>query len=296
MTENMSCDAIDAVLPDYLERTMEPVLRQSAEAHISSCLRCSALVRDLAKIAAEARMLPELVPSRDLWKGIDARIAAPVIPLGAGQAAPRTAPPRRVRPAWMGIAAAALMMSTAGVTYFLTARTLTPARIAAGTAQPAPAVVLPVAESTTAGAVEGFTEPRAGESSDPRSVRPAASDVRPSAAGIETSPAVRPAARGGGVASFASETSQVRDAQTDVVYGREIEMLQRIARSREAQLDSSTVTVIERNLRVIDAAIEQSRAALARDPASGSLSDQLTRVLDKKVKLLRTAALLPAST
>jgi len=73
-------------------------------------------------------------------------------------------------------------------------------------------------------------------------------------------------------------------------------MLQRIARSREAQLDSSTVTVIERNLRVIDAAIEQSRAALARDPASGSLSDQLTRVLDKKVKLLRTAALLPAST
>jgi len=265
MTENMSCDAIDAVLPDYLERTMEPVLRQSAEAHISSCLRCSALVRDLGRITAEARMLPELVPSRDLWKGIDARIAAPVIPLGAGQAAPRTAPPRRVRPAWMGIAAAALMMSTAGVTYFLTARTLTPARIASGIAQPAPAVVLPVAEST-------------------------------SAAGIETSPAVRRAAKGGGVASFASETSQVRDAQTDVVYGREIEMLQRIVRSRKAQLDSSTVTIIERNLRVIDAAIEQSRAALARDPASGSLSDQLTRVLDKKVELLRTAALLPAST
>jgi hypothetical protein len=65
---------------------------------------------------------------------------------------------------------------------------------------------------------------------------------------------------------------------------------------RKTQLDSSTVLIIERNLRIIDAAIEQSRAALARDPASLLLSEQLTHALDKKVELLRTAALLPTST
>lgn len=72
-------------------------------------------------------------------------------------------------------------------------------------------------------------------------------------------------------------------------------MLQRIVARRKSQLDSSTVAIIEKNLKIIDAAIEQSRAALARDPASRMLTGQLTHALDKKVELLRTVALLPAS-
>jgi hypothetical protein len=73
-------------------------------------------------------------------------------------------------------------------------------------------------------------------------------------------------------------------------------MLQRVVSERKTQLDSSTVAIIEKNLQIIDAAIAQSRAALAKDPASMLLSDQLTHALDKKVELLRTAALLPSST
>jgi hypothetical protein len=73
-------------------------------------------------------------------------------------------------------------------------------------------------------------------------------------------------------------------------------MLQEIVRSRRAQLDSGTVAIIERNLGIIDAAIAQSKAALARDPASQLLGEQLTHALDKKVELLRTAAMLPLST
>lgn len=294
MTENMSCGAIDAILSDYLEGTMEPALRQSAEAHVSGCLRCSALVRDLAKITAEARLLPELVPSRDLWKGIDARIAAPVIPLGAPQTSQRET--RRITPAWMGIAAAALMMSTAGVTYFLTARTMTPARIASGTAQLPPAAVQSaLIEGTPDGSFE-VSAPGVERGSNVQGGRSSVSEGRTRPAGTGTIPLALAPPEVRSMVSFASATSQVRDAQTDVVYGREIEMLQQIVRRRKTQLDSSTVAIIERNLRVIDAAIEQSRAALARDPASSSLSDQLTRVLDKKVELLRTAALLPAST
>jgi hypothetical protein len=83
---------------------------------------------------------------------------------------------------------------------------------------------------------------------------------------------------------------------SDQVYGKEIDMLQNIVSQRRTQLDSSTVAIIEKNLKIIDRAIEQSRAALAKDPASRMLDQQLTHALDKKVELLRTAAMLPANT
>ena len=54
-----------------------------------------------------------------------------------------------------------------------------------------------------------------------------------------------------------------------------------------------TVAAIERSLAVIDTAIAQARGALAADPASRFLHGRLTDVLDKKVELLRTTAMLP---
>ena len=79
------------------------------------------------------------------------------------------------------------------------------------------------------------------------------------------------------------------------MYGKEIEMLQNIVTQRKTQLDSSTVAVIQKNLEIIDTAIAQSRAALAKDPACRMLNQQLAHALDKKVELLRTAAMLPVS-
>src|SRR6266516_2471483 len=116
-TSKMTCEAFDAALSDYLEGTLDDSARASVERHLSECLRCSALVRDLENIRKNASMLPDLVPSRDLWQGIEARIAAPVIPLAA-----RPERQRRFAPAWMGIAAAALVVSTAGITDTLTSR------------------------------------------------------------------------------------------------------------------------------------------------------------------------------
>jgi hypothetical protein len=54
--------------------------------------------------------------------------------------------------------------------------------------------------------------------------------------------------------------------------------------------------VIERNLRIIDAAIEESRRALADHPASPLLTALLSEALANKVRLLRQAALLPPLT
>jgi hypothetical protein len=63
---------------------------------------------------------------------------------------------------------------------------------------------------------------------------------------------------------------------------------------RRSQLDSTTVAVIEHNLKVIDDAISQCKQALRKDPNSRFLIESLNDALDTKVQLLRTAATLPS--
>jgi hypothetical protein len=79
-------------------------------------------------------------------------------------------------------------------------------------------------------------------------------------------------------------------------YDAQIAALRAIVEERRGQLDSQTVAVIERNLAVIDTAIAQSKAALAKNPRSRFLADQLDHALDTKVELLQTVALLPSHT
>jgi hypothetical protein len=279
-SSNMNCEAFDAALPDYLEGTLDDSRRASAERHLSECVRCASLLRDIENMSKEAAAMPDLVPSRDLWQGIEARIAAPVIPLAA-----RPERRRRFTPAWMGVAAAALIVSTAGITYMLTSHSLRP------TQGSAVAQLKPIDNQlqTNTGSNSGVT---------PGSTAPSPVDGGPSTQPSATSRVVTGDANtrlGGITARLVSQSSADRE-HSDLVYGKEIQMLQNIVSQRRAQLDSSTVAIIERNLQIIDAAIAQSRAALARDPASHMLDQQLTHALDKKVELLRTAAMLPAST
>jgi ABC-type sugar transport system substrate-binding protein len=79
-------------------------------------------------------------------------------------------------------------------------------------------------------------------------------------------------------------------------YTEEIDDLQGAIAERRSRLDPATIAVIERNLRIIDAAIEESRRALANDPASPLLTALLSEALANKVRLLRQAALLPPLT
>jgi hypothetical protein len=267
---NMTCEAFDAALPDYLEGTLDNSLRAAVEGHLRECVRCTSLLRDIENIRNEAAALPELVPSRDLWPGIEGRIIAPVIPLAS-----RPERQRRFAPVWMGVAAAALIVSSAGITYVLTARTFRPARsgavaqIALGNSRPQSNV------RPDSGASPVPTEPLSGNNSGTRTT--------PDAGGVRIP------------ARLVKQTAAANREQSDLIYGREIDMLQKIVSQRESQLDSSTVAIIRKNLQIIDAAIEQSRAALARDPASRMLDERLTHTLDKKVELLRTAAMLRAS-
>jgi hypothetical protein len=94
----------------------------------------------------------------------------------------------------------------------------------------------------------------------------------------------------------ATSALPVTRSPEDLVYDREINVLQKIVRRQKAELDTSTVAVIEKNLGSLDSAIAQIRAALKKDPESSLLDGQASRALEMKVELLRRAAMLRSST
>ena len=82
-------------------------------------------------------------------------------------------------------------------------------------------------------------------------------------------------------------------AATAAPYDAAIDELEGILAARRTELDSTTVRTVEASLRVIDRAIAQARAALLRDPNNPYLNGHLRSTLDRKLDLLRRAALLP---
>jgi anti-sigma factor RsiW len=272
MTHAMNCDAVDERLADYLEGELTASDERAVEAHVASCVRCTALVRDLEGIRASASMLPELAPSRELWQGIAERIDAPVIPFVTAKVASAAASQRHHSFSRMRLAAiaAALVAVTAGVTYTLTiagANAGNQDRQTAGVIQPAPNA------PTDTNAASVINAPT--------------SDVAANIDSARQADAVNPTA---------STTQNVRNAPAPVTSSGEIDRLRDVFTRNRNQLDPRTAAIIEANLKVIDEAIAQSRAALLQDPASQFLKEQLNGALDKKLELLRTAALLPQRT
>jgi hypothetical protein len=259
----ITCAQVDERLAEWMEDELNARERVTLEQHIAGCVRCAMLVRDLEGIRRDTAALPVLVPSRDLWPEIEARIQAPVISLEQA----RTTAPRRSRNVWwMGAAAAALVAVTAGITHYLSSRQGdSPAPIVAGSP---PAIVRGPATALP------DTQPEATPESDATL-----------AVGTETPNTQRATRAVGRLATSAAPASE---------YDRDVARLRAILQDRRSELDSSTVTVLERNLELIDRAIAESRAALERDPGSEFLADQLARVMTKKVAILRTAALLPS--
>lgn len=77
-------------------------------------------------------------------------------------------------------------------------------------------------------------------------------------------------------------------------FDREIGAMRNIIDQRRNDLDPATISVLEKNLKVIDAAIAESKAALAKDPASAFLMDRLTHAYDTKLQLLSGVAAIPS--
>lgn len=79
-------------------------------------------------------------------------------------------------------------------------------------------------------------------------------------------------------------------ALPDPHYDEAIADLEQTLDAGRASLDPQTVRVLERNLQEIDRAIDESRRALAQDPANIYLNNHLAKAKQQKLALLRQAA------
>jgi anti-sigma factor RsiW len=275
----LSCEQFETHVSALIDGDLSPADRAVMEMHASECAECTALAEELRGIVSGAATLPPLTPSRDLWQGIADRLDTPVLSIGSATAAP-VKRARTVSYRVFAAAAAALVAVSSGVTYLATragtADSNTPAT-------PAVAVAVPV------------------RTPQPNTVDPTVAPATPAAPAPQVASAntaVDPSATNGSQAiENASVPTRTRNVsrvenQVEVAYEREITAMRRIVDERLGDLDSVTVVEIERNLRIIDKAISDSRRALQNDPRSRFLSEQLDRALENKLDIMRRIALL----
>jgi anti-sigma factor RsiW len=276
-----ACHACEEAIVDRLDGALSAEQLAAFEAHIAICGRCRALLREIETLRVRAAALPVLEPTRDLWSGIEQRISA-----GRGdgpwtRVEEHRAPAlERARHRWWGRSgstrsvriAAAMLILVGGVTYAVV-RQESP-KATNGSTPTAVAVTAAPTGSAPAGTTPGVVT------------------------GHEPTLPTTPAAAATSAGTPGARPRFVRNERRspDDIYDGQIAQLRQILAERRSQLDSQTVAVIEHNLAVIDTAIAQSRAALARNPRNQFLVEQLDHVLDTKVELLRTVALLPSHT
>lgn len=80
-----------------------------------------------------------------------------------------------------------------------------------------------------------------------------------------------------------------RFAAAERRYVESVAELQRTLDQRRASLAPETIAIVERSLRVSDAAIAEAREALARDPGNRALTVLIASNYERKIDLLRRA-------
>lgn len=281
----MTCEMFEASLGELLDGGLDAATQVACDAHHRQCTQCAALLAELDEIVVSAQQLPRPTLSRDLWPAIEARLDTPVRSLSRAAATHPFMTWRR-----LAVAAVALVSVSAGVTWSIARRA---------------AVV--VSETTTVAALDApdtdFAPDRlVNDSARARGIDPSSPSMIDGMPPAGIGGALSDGTRGGLVARYNGRTpsgtpiraasNTGRELALDTLYGREIALLRTVAETQLGLLDSSTVSVVRRNLNIIDQAIRESRAALSRDPNSGFLLDQLDRAYERKVDLLRQLALL----
>jgi hypothetical protein len=261
-------------LDDFACGELPDIERVRVQRHVDGCGECQAEVRLIQSLLAEAAALPRgIAPPRDLWAGIAARLETPATPiLVADEPVEETkveetkvipfAPVRRrwQPPTWALQIAAALVLVVGSSA--ITARMVRQQGVQAG----GPVALNPV--SVTPG-----TGSTAQGAADPAAARPVSA----------TAPVGAEGRSGAAQTAFAAFRPAERSYQTAIAD------LQQALETKRGEMAPETVETLERNLRIIDAAIAESRAALEKDPNSRELTQMLGATYDAKVKVLRQA-------
>lgn len=285
---NLNCADCDELFLEYFEGDLDARRRALVDAHVAGCARCQGIVRDFDVMRREAAALGDLSPSRDLWSEIEARIQPSVVSIGERREGLRLS--RRA----VGLAAAGLVIISSSVTWLATRGNVSdrgPVRVVEAPA-PVPSSsagsevgvpVNPTAEEPASPVTQsGATTQQPVQRTNASPGKPISSSERPRA--VERSPRT----------SLVKSTNVPPPTASELALAPEIAQLQKTIRQRRDQLDPETVRVVEDNLKLIDLAVQQAKAALRKDPASGFLNEQLDGALQKKIELLRTVALLPS--
>ena len=265
----ITCNDCDELFADWIEGDLAPDTKATVDSHVATCARCQGLARDIDDIRESAASMVDLAPSRDLWQGIEARIQPAVVSI-----APRRSVAAIPR-SWLATAAAGLIVVSSSVTYVATSRSIGKESKAPA---PAPAAPIRVAGAT----VEAPSAP---------APQPPAPPAPEAAASRRNVPQVMRRSARPVITQVSRPMLPAETALSD-----EIDELETLLDRRRGELEPETVRVVEENLAIIDAAVNQARAAVERDPGSGFLSGKLESALNKKVQLLRTVALIRSST
>jgi hypothetical protein len=119
--------------------------------------------------------------------------------------------------------------------------------------------------------------------------------TRPPAAPTTAAASNEPVIQAYGVPDDQSGQQIVQANFADAQFNAAVTDLEQILRDERDRLDPRTVLIIERNLKAIDAAINEARMALNDDPANPYLNSHLADARRRKLDLLRTATTLAST-
>ena len=261
------------LLSEYLDGELAGRRRTEVERHLAGCAACRAVLDELRAVAAGAARVAAVSPpppADDLWPGIlarlDDRAATPAVTIvatpGGGWLGRRFA----FSLPQLAAAAALLVLMSGGAMWMLLRSGTTPAgpvgTVAVRSANPAPP--------------SGGAPPSTPVAAETGSARPEGSYAASQTAAVAGAPD--------------ESGTDARLASYDFTrYDATIAELQNVIHTHSAELDTSTVRVIQQNLSLIDHAIGDARRALEADPANPYLNGHLAQQLQRKVRLLQQA-------
>ncbi|MGH9142596.1 MAG: zf-HC2 domain-containing protein [Vicinamibacterales bacterium] len=245
-------------LSDYLDGELSPDEQRAVDVHLRGCASCTAVLNDLKRVVARAASATARPPQAELWAGVAARIEAHAAPARGGLVPFSRRGARRFAFTLPQLAAAAalLIVVSGGIAWRMASET---------------------------GRTEGLRS-----AADDRSA-----DSQAGADASVAGPFRTAGSEGTGAADFARvDNVSMADAQYDAA----VADLEKALKAGRGRLDTSTITIVEHNLQIIDQAINQAREALAGDPANSYLSGHLVEARRRKLDLLRRATALATET
>ncbi len=239
-------------LSDHVDGGLTGSEREALERHLEACAVCREVRADLLRVAAEARALGPIEPPTDLWPAILDRIGPEAGGSGGDAGGSETSGTPDVVP----LAPGRPGQGTGGAVGVGTGRLPSSPLLAAA------AVVLIAISASLAWWGRGVVS---------------------DAPGIAGNDAPRSSASVRAVA--ADPDGPVSDALAN-----ELERLESVIAESRERLEPGTVHVLERNLLLIERAIEDSYRALALDPENDFVRDHLERTYERKLEYLREIA------